>query len=386
MKYTIVLYGAFDRYNYGDNLMPILFEMYMVKNHPDIEQRANFIYASIQDSDLSCYGCKPTIAMNRLLDIPSGSTVVVVGGEVLGANVGTLYTHVQNSLLVTQALRFIRKLSPSLLNRIALRRYKAVWEYPYIPDIKDFENKIKVIYNTVGGNPINAQRENVISATYVSARDNRTYNNLKEFSQPVLVPDSVLMASTIIDDSFFDSVVRHEVRQIVANDFISIQACPYKVNFSATQLASELETVSSKYSLKVVLLPIGYASGHDDVVFLQKVNACANNNFILLDDLNVWEIMYIISKSKVFYGTSLHGVITAMSFCVPHYSINSGIEKLTSFLQTWSIYPYNTPITIDKISESIESSRCEGVNNLERATKNAQSIIRASLDDIAAIL
>ena len=50
MKYTIVLYGAFDRYNYGDNLMPILFEMYMVKNHPDIEQRANFIYASIQDS------------------------------------------------------------------------------------------------------------------------------------------------------------------------------------------------------------------------------------------------------------------------------------------------------------------------------------------------
>ncbi|HBQ3761289.1 TPA: polysaccharide pyruvyl transferase family protein, partial [Klebsiella quasipneumoniae subsp. similipneumoniae] len=135
MKYTIVLYGAFDRYNYGDNLMPILFEMYMVKNHPDIEQRANFIYASIQDSDLSCYGCKPTIAMNRLLDIPSGSTVVVVGGEVLGANVGTLYTHVQNSLLVTQALRFIRKLSPSLLNRIALRRYKAVWEYPYIPDI-----------------------------------------------------------------------------------------------------------------------------------------------------------------------------------------------------------------------------------------------------------
>ncbi|WP_109240862.1 polysaccharide pyruvyl transferase family protein [Klebsiella michiganensis] len=386
MKYSVVLYGAFDRYNYGDNLMPILFEMYMAKYHPGIKERADFIYSSIQNSDLSCYSCKPTIAMNRLLDIPNGSSVIIVGGEVLGANVGTLYTHVQNSLLITKILRFIRKISPSLLNKIALRRYKAVWEYPYIPDVKDFKNRVQVVYNTVGGDPVSSQRDNIILAKYVSARDNRTYNNLKDYSKPFLVPDSVLIASAIIGNDFFETVVRNEVKQLVANDFISIQACPYKVKFSAKQLACELEKVATQHLLKVVLLPIGYASGHDDVVFLRKVNAYANNNFILLDNLNVWEIMYVISKSKVFYGTSLHGVITAMSFHVPHFSINNDIEKLTSFLQTWSVSPYNTPITVDKINDSVALSHSEYVNNLAQATKRAQDIIRISLDDIAAIL
>lgn len=32
-KRQVILYGAFDRYNYGDNLMPILLEMYFKKQH-----------------------------------------------------------------------------------------------------------------------------------------------------------------------------------------------------------------------------------------------------------------------------------------------------------------------------------------------------------------
>ncbi|WP_312779282.1 polysaccharide pyruvyl transferase family protein, partial [Escherichia coli] len=86
-----------------------------------------------------------------------------------------------------------------------------------------------------------------------------------------------------------------------------------------------------------VLLPIGYASGHDDVIFLREVQKLAKTELKLEYELNIWEIMYFLSHSQSFYGTSLHGIITAMSFGVPHFCIDKRIEKITSFVQTWSV-------------------------------------------------
>ncbi|HHT5678567.1 TPA: polysaccharide pyruvyl transferase family protein [Raoultella planticola] len=386
MKRQVILYGAFDRYNYGDNLMPILLEKYLQKNHSDKISGIEFVFSSIRKSDLSIYKCMPTIPMRDLLNAPNGSSVIVVGGEVLGANIGVLYTHVQDSLLVTKILRFIKKLSPSFLNKIARRNYDAVWDYPYIPNKRSFKNNVKVIYNTVGGNPPVTEKHNIISADYVSVRDDRTLKYLSNFCAPRLVPDSVLMASAVIDDDFFSTVVRKEIRDKIGHDFISVQACPYKVDFTAAQMAKELERAVETHSVNVVLLPIGYASGHDDAIFLEKVNACANNKFILLSDLNVWEIMFVISKSQAYFGTSLHGVITAMSFIVPHFSINEQIEKLTSFLHTWSVYPYNKPISMFDMTEALSLSEEKNTSDLKDALLLTQRIISESLDEIVDIL
>ena len=191
-----------------------------------------------------------------------------------------------------------------------------------------------MIFNTVGGKPSHKEKAMVVDSDYISVRDDRTFKYIAGYSNPKLVPDSVLLASAVIDDEFFEGVIRQEIRDKLSADYISVQACPYKVKFSANQMVMELERFTKIHGGEVVLLPIGYASGHDDSIFLEKVNKIANGKFLLLDNLNVWEIMYVISRSKAFFGTSLHGVITAMSFLVPHYSINDSIEKLTSFLQT----------------------------------------------------
>ncbi len=39
----IILYGAFDRYNYGDNLMPVLMEMYLKRFHADLVKDYDFV-------------------------------------------------------------------------------------------------------------------------------------------------------------------------------------------------------------------------------------------------------------------------------------------------------------------------------------------------------
>lgn len=386
IKCQVILYGAFDRYNYGDNLMPILLVKYFEEYHEDKLSDIEFVFSSISKSNLSQYKCLETVPMNHLLDAPTGSTVIIVGGEVLGATIGILYTHVQEGVFYSNILRIIKRISPSLLNRIAKISYQSVWDYPYVINKKSFKNDVNVIYNTVGGEPNITEQDNISSAEYVTARDDRTFSYLKRFCNPKLVPDSVLMASSVITESFLSSQIRPSVLQLAEQDFISIQACPYKVEFTAQRLADELDKFIHHSNLNVVLLPIGYASGHDDAIFLRKVKSCSKNRLLLLDDLNVWEIMYMIIKSKAFYGTSLHGVITAMSFGVPHFSLNAKIEKLTSFLETWSVTPFDKPIGIEDLSQSFYSFDEKNIKELNDSITKAQKIIFESLDEMATIL
>ncbi|HHQ6589414.1 TPA: polysaccharide pyruvyl transferase family protein [Serratia fonticola] len=382
-KRQVVLYGAFDRYNYGDNLMPMLLEMYFKRRFPDKCEGINFIFSSIMDSDLSRYDCKRTISMSKLLNVKEGTTLIVVGGEVLGSDIGTLFIHVQENLLFTNFLRLVRRFTPKLLSKFAKKRYEAVWDFPYIPNKSSFTHNVKVIYNTVGGIPHKSQVGIIGTADFISARDDRTYKALSSVSKRKLVPDSVLMMSKLIDIDFLADKVRNEVKDVLEGTvFVTVQACPYKVKFSAQELADELSSVVRDKNIKVVLLPIGYASGHDDVVFLEKVKRQSQEDLILLDNLTVWEIMYVIAISSGFYGTSLHGVITAMSFGIPHYCINSDIQKLVSFLETWSVAPFTKPITCAEIPDTLHNVTNESILALNNSVKHAQEIIFNSLDDM----
>ncbi|WP_242506291.1 polysaccharide pyruvyl transferase family protein [Serratia liquefaciens] len=383
----VILYGAFDRYNYGDNLMPILLEMYFMQKHPEKYKCFDFVFSSIKGSDLSRFDCKPSVAMAQLLDVVEGSTVIVVGGEVLGADIGTLYMHVQDNKLIYRTLRAIRRFSHGAIIKIARNRYKSVWDYPYIPNKSSFSNNVKVVYNTVGGTPDITQIKVLESADYISVRDDRTYKALSGIPSRHLVPDSVLMVSKIADMNFISSKVRDEIRDLLENKkIITVQACPYKVKFTERELADELSTIAGNKNYTVILLPIGYASGHDDALFLRKVKNCTENDFILLDDLTVWEIMYVIANSDVFYGTSLHGVITAMSFGVSHFCINSDITKLVSFLETWSVAPFTKPIGVTQMAEVLDEITDESISNMKVSVERAQKIIFDSLDDISKIL
>ncbi len=109
MKRQVIFYGAFDRYNYGDNLMPILLKKYFEKYHQTLVEDIDFVFSSIKKSDLSIYKCIPTIPMYELLEAPENSTVIVVGGEVLGATAGILFTHVQDNASLRQVVLLVKR-------------------------------------------------------------------------------------------------------------------------------------------------------------------------------------------------------------------------------------------------------------------------------------
>ena len=60
--------------------------------------------------------------------------------------------------------------------------------------------------------------------------------------------------------------------------------------------------------------------------------------------------MGLIKNSKCFIGTSLHGIITAMSFGIPYLCINNK-QKLKNYIKDWDYKNFqNQPFCTDFIN------------------------------------
>lgn len=361
----VVIIGAFDRYNYGDNLMPILFEMFLLESYPGFFEKYKLIFSALINSDLSEFKVKKTVAMSEVFDgnLEDIHAVISIGGEVLCASSSSLSLHMNNTKLLNNIILLFRNLRLSFLTDFVCKKiYKLPWEYPYIP--KKLKSHIKIAFNTVGGAVykrdlgirLHGVRSRLNKANYLSVRDVRTKDSLCGFSTPVVYPDSAVVMAHFVNDVFLDEQSSQMVNNLKNENYICFQAAPKKVGATAKECVEVLRNISKKYDLKVKLLPIGYASGHDDIEFLREVEQLSNGEFPLLVNLNIWEIMSAIRYSKMYIGTSLHGAITALSFSVPHIGLNRKVVKLDKFLSDWSIEPFTRCYSILEVPDIFESA------------------------------
>ena len=76
-------------------------------------------------------------------------------------------------------------------------------------------------------------------------------------------------------------------------------------------------------------------------------------------------IIYNIINSKFYVGTSLHGVITATSYGIPHMVFSNNIKKAINFINTWN----TSPVVFCNPNELVEKF------NLLMQTENLYSIL-----------
>jgi hypothetical protein len=364
MKKKIALYGAYDRYNYGDNLMPILLEMYIEKYYPEKFIDCEFIHVSISDSDLSAYSCFPTKSISSVIgELKKGDSIIVVGGEVLCASNATLFLHMPKSKLLNDFYIKLNRLPiiRGFFRKWAGLQYRAPWEYPYLPDENMLADGVDVKYNTVGGGldwlPINDKKDligRLVNAKYISVRDKRTLNKLAVIDDVKLYPDSAFIMSDLCSEEFLIRNVRDDILNYVNTEYVVFQAAPSKLGDSLDNIVKKLTALHAVSNKRILLLPIGYAAGHDDFYILNKIHQKIPHITDIKMELNVWEIMYLIKHADFYMGTSLHGVITAMSFGKPHFGINKAIQKLDAFLADWSIPPFDHCYSVSDI-ETIPS-------------------------------
>jgi hypothetical protein len=189
--------------------------------------------------------------------------------------------------------------------------------------------------------------------------------------------------SDLLNKSDLKSHVGDEFLAELPNDYFIFQAAPAKVGCSVANCINYIAALAEKTGKKILLLPIGYASGHDDFYLLKKIHKALPDNTVLLHNLTIWEIMYAIMMSNAYFGTSLHGAITAMSFNIPHFGINEKITKLDAFLNDWSVVPFNKCYPIDDITKlpglitktSIDSLTLKTTSNISKVKSNYQEIL-----------
>ncbi|CAM3340647.1 polysaccharide pyruvyl transferase family protein [Empedobacter stercoris] len=366
----IAVLGPHDRVNFGDFLFPLMLDFSLSKA---LNINVELKKYSLVDCDFSYLGAFKSESFNNLTrDVISNEidTIIVAGGESLSAKWNNLYSYInpiydkfyQNKSIRNN--RLFRNIPKLILGNKT--------EYPFIIDSLNYKNKkIKHFYNATGGAiGLGKNQIKVLdTANLIGIRDISSFNYLKNnLSQEniTLVPDSAIILS--------DVYPINQLKKNIFGDYIFFQLSNFKYDNKLNEIISQLEELLIN-NHKIVLCPIGTAKGHEDHVVLKKIkNSIINDNLILIDNQpTIKDIISLIVNSRLYIGTSLHGIITSMSYGVPYIALNPKQIKVNSFLKTWSITELNEVCELNNfyskvniINNSILNLKiCENTNNLK---------------------
>ncbi|WP_412851820.1 polysaccharide pyruvyl transferase family protein [Ectothiorhodospira shaposhnikovii] len=371
MKKNIYILSASDRFNYGDLLFPIL-----VKG--ELSQRGDYDFLNIATvkSDFSEVGALPTYSFRSLYNKKNGGILFIAGGEVLCANWSRLL-----SFLDARYFEVYQRFdgSPWLEFLAMLLCGKAANPLPFVPSDPVLSEKYSVFYNAVGGvgvseSPLRDVVEKALSeAVYVSLREGRTFKEVSSglgVSKARLSPDSAILVSNHYASCKNFSDERYVVFQVGR----------YKLGASLLTIKKELEGISRYFGCPVYLMPIGNCPGHEDNVPLKWLVENLNCPSKYIEPSSLSRIVEVISGAELFLGTSLHGVITAMSFNVPYVGLNPRVRKLDAYLKAWAPEPLSEVVAINDALEMAIKAMSIDKNELLASSSMQKRLASESFD------
>ncbi len=384
---AIAIYGAIDRFNYGDLLFPIILDRaFREAGWDGAIQPVGF-----RRSDLSRFGALATAPARWLTEagqLGAGSRIVIAGGEALAAGWWTLYSHLLPQRLGDPLAALATKLFPEQrLDRFAARRVGAPWPIPFCPRADDFSPPVPVLFNAVGGSGLagrdRAWREEVAkairSARYASVRDEATLAALGGPSSGAeLQPDSAANLPRLFPPDALRDRAGDPVRSILADGspFLCFQLHRHFTDDKLRRFAKELDLLTR--DLRVVLLPIGRAAGHSDQVALAKVRAAMARPAELLPGLGVFDLMALLAHTDCYAGTSLHGLITAAAYGRPCATLGKN-PKCGAFAATWLPQALRQPLKASGFSGGVRERLTVPRPELDTAAAHLQSRAAAGL-------
>lgn len=332
---NIIIYGAFDRHNYGDLLFPIIVKKF-VEAHSSISP----IVAATKDSDLSEYGALKSVSLAKVLAKMSAdekAVIIVAGGEVLSAEWGNILAY----LAPRWAYYGVRALSLILGGRRFASLCKLLTginsDLPFVVDPCVMPG-IEVKYNAVGGNRLNTidsfSSEAAIrilkNASYISVRDEITSNELaKNDIQHSVYPDCAVLLSDFYPKSELP---------ISEQNYLVFQISAHFANGHIQEIVEQLVKLHQTSGLRIALVSIGKAPGHSDDSPLGLIYKELGDISFLVNGGRIEDIVSVIAGSSLYCGTSLHGAITAISYGVPQLALFPDlVVKLSAFLETWAM-------------------------------------------------
>ena len=348
-KKVLYILAPNDRFNYGDLLFPYVLKYYIGKEFDKIR------YISTTQSDLSNLGGIPTEAYEELYDAnndESDNYLIVAGGESLFSDWSVIMAFVDSKYHCCQSL--LRKLF-FFKKSIGRRIYKSYvkltlptkTKYPFTIGKNELLNFKGIYYNSVGGIGLDSlsgakllqkkdERNVLNSVDYLSVRDKYTCKALISANiENTLVADSAIMMSEVFTDEILENNLSIN-NKLLDKPYLFFQGNKLYLEKESSKIAEELFKLQQETNLKICLCPIGTALGHEDIEGLNSLIPFLNQkgvSYIMIDSPNLFDIMWLIKYSKLYIGTSLHGIITSMSFRVPYVGYCK--RKLMTYIYTW---------------------------------------------------
>lgn len=361
-----ILFGAFDRHNFGDLLFPHI----VAATQPS----DNLTYAGLAERDLRRYGGHQVRALAQLSaelgDRPVN--IIHVGGELLTCSAWQAAVMLLPPDEVQDTLRYFETRPDE--QWAWLRKTLGVSSLaPYTMPRSLFPGAVKVIYNAVGGVDLDkldaAMRAEVLAklaaADDVSVRDHRTHSLLNAAGIPArLATDPVAMVADLFGDRIGAHARRGEVGEVVRafpQGYIAVQfSADFGDDETLTGIAGQLDQAAASTGLAVVFFRAGAAPWHDDLdCYRRTADRMKTKAVRVFESLDIWDICALISRSRAYCGSSLHGRIVAAAFGLPrvgllHSSQGGQITKQGAYAETWESPAMPTTVGVQGIFNGIQ--------------------------------
>ncbi|PMS19185.1 chromosome condensation regulator RCC1 [Trinickia dabaoshanensis] len=393
-----ILFGAFDRHNFGDLLFPHV----LTRMLP--ERRLSF--AGLAARDLRAFGGHLVEAIGQHAtprrDRPPFD-LVHVGGELLTCDAWEAAVMLSPEDRVRAAIdaqpAWLR--APSAWARAALGRSTRA---PYVLSKGDFPRARRVLFNAVGGTEL-AQRDAAMRAEVIAAlkladdvtvRDAITQRALEgEGVAARCVPDPAVMTAEL----FGDIVREHAACEAVAsirdacqNGYIAVQfSADFGDDRTLDELAQQIDTAAASLGAGVAFFRAGTAPWHDTLEVYERTRQHMRTQPVcLLNSPNVWDICAVLAGSRAYCGSSLHGSIVAAAFAVPHVNVRhpartSANSKQTAFASTWEDGGAPGEVAVEQIAQGIGAALRIDRARLERTARRLVAEYRAGFERVVAL-
>ncbi|SOY47383.1 conserved hypothetical protein [Cupriavidus taiwanensis] len=388
-----ILFGAFDRHNFGDLLLPHVIAHLLIR--PGLSE---LHYAGLAERNLIPVGGHRVHAMARLAASLGNSAVDIihVGGETLACNAWEAAVMLQTH---GRARAIVAKLD-------ALPRERAAWARevlglrdlaPYLLPAGLFANPRRVIYHGVGGITLAqvdpAMRHEVMvklgAATCVGVRDQQTRAMLATHGIDCrLEPDAAVMVAELFGDRIRQRARHGELAGLASRFARGYLAVQFSADFgdddTLTQLATQLEHVARPRNLGLVLFRAGAAPWHDDLACYRRLAArLSGTRFALFGSLNLWDTCALIAQSCGFVGSSLHGGIVAGAFALPWLGVlrpgqTHAASKQAAFAATWGPAAVPAAVAVHELAAGMDKAMATEPAQREALARALVNAFRAS--------
>ncbi|WP_424973075.1 polysaccharide pyruvyl transferase family protein [Dinoroseobacter sp. S76] len=398
---AISILGAFDRFNYGDVLFAKVSEYLCAKAWPEVTPT----FYALRAADLTSEGgvvCAPLRDLyRRKIPAEARHLIVVSGGEVLAPTWTQMAEH-----------HVPEWFSRQILQRVHYRTGYAAWDpmwrryygcpnlQPWTIDPQSFAapERTDILYNAVGGTTFKElspaqkawQVQALERAAWLCTRDQITADGLaaRGLPAPQVLPDSAVIMARLLSETQKAASRARIVQQAGLGDgpYICVQSAEGWVRGHEQELANQLREVHARTGLNVMSFAIGRASGHDDQVTGQRLDALLGSESwfgVAPLDLSVNDIMSLIAGSQAYIGTSLHGFITSFAFDRPRVGLMPGVRKIVGFRDSWDVPEMPAGVEFHEVADALDKALTFDPASLTAQSKRVADVYLSGFSDMA---